>query len=119
MSQDRHPNFAKIVVSVHLLPKCIDPDCIVTLCISPSLPVSTVYTSEYVYLPAGTSELCHAENFQWRKDIDVYLVMTGNVNTAISVFKLYIFYQERMSRQRRRRSVYIQCHVNNLLRTLT
>ena len=37
-----------------------------------------VHTSEYVYLPKGSSELCHTSNFQWKKSpvVDVYLVVS-------------------------------------------
>ena len=37
-----------------------------------------VHTSEYVYLPADSNELCHTDNFQWRKNstVDVYFVIT-------------------------------------------
>jgi len=37
----------------------------------------TVYTAEYVYLKAGSSELCHTSNFQWTKNVDVYFLVTG------------------------------------------
>lgn len=35
-----------------------------------------VHTSEYVYLPTGKDALCHAENFQWSKGVDVYVVVS-------------------------------------------
>ena len=37
-----------------------------------------VHTSEYVYLPKDSNELCHTDNFQWRKTptVDVYLVVS-------------------------------------------
>ena len=36
-----------------------------------------VHTSEYVYLKKGSSKLCHASNFQWKKNVDVYFVVAG------------------------------------------
>eukprot|EP00731_Ephydatia_muelleri_P026583 Em0018g683a len=35
---------------------------------------ASIYTSEYVYLPAGSNELCHTTNFQWTPRAFVYLV---------------------------------------------
>ena len=37
-----------------------------------------VYTSEYVYLPKGTDNLCHTSNFQWRRSptVDVYFIVS-------------------------------------------
>ena len=37
-----------------------------------------VHTSEYVYLPKDSNELCHTATFQWRKTptVDVYFVVT-------------------------------------------
>ena len=36
-----------------------------------------VHTSEYVYLGSGSSStLCHTSNFQWRRNVDVYLVVS-------------------------------------------
>ena len=36
-----------------------------------------VHTSEYVYLKTGSSELCHTSNFEWRKNVEVYFVVSG------------------------------------------
>lgn len=37
-----------------------------------------IHTSEYVYLPKDSTELCHTSNFQWRKSptVDVYFVVS-------------------------------------------
>jgi hypothetical protein len=35
-----------------------------------------LHTSEYVYLAAGASGLCHTSNFQWKRNVDVYLVVS-------------------------------------------
>ncbi len=37
----------------------------------------TVHTSEYVYLKAGSDVLCHTSNFEWKKQMEVYFVVTG------------------------------------------
>ena len=36
-----------------------------------------INTSEYVYLPSGSNQLCHASNFQWKRKVHVYLVVAG------------------------------------------
>ncbi|CAI8005119.1 N-acetyl-beta-glucosaminyl-glycoprotein 4-beta-N-acetylgalactosaminyltransferase 1 [Geodia barretti] len=35
-----------------------------------------LHTSEYVYLATGASSLCHTSNFQWKRNVDVYLVVS-------------------------------------------
>ena len=35
------------------------------------------HTSEYAYLPAGTDSLCHTSNFQWKRNVDVHVVVSG------------------------------------------
>ena len=44
--------------------------------VGPDASTTTEYTSEYVYLPAGGHTLCHTSNFQWQRDVDVYLVVS-------------------------------------------
>ncbi len=36
-----------------------------------------IYTSEYVYLKKDSSQLCHTSNFQWTKNAEVHLVVSG------------------------------------------
>ncbi len=36
-----------------------------------------INTSEYVYLQTGSDKLCHTSNFQWKRGVKVYLVVTG------------------------------------------
>ena len=38
-----------------------------------------VHTSEYVYLKSSSDQLCHTSNFQWRKNVMVYFVVSGNL----------------------------------------
>jgi len=35
-----------------------------------------VHTSEYTYLPKDSEALCHTQNFQWTKDVDVHIVIS-------------------------------------------
>ena len=43
------------------------------------------HTSEYVYLPKGSDNLCHTVNFQWRRNhvIDVYFVIASELHIII------------------------------------
>ena len=40
-------------------------------------PSELINTSEYVYLPKGEERLCHTSNFQWMKNVDVHLIVSG------------------------------------------
>lgn len=40
-------------------------------------PKGLINTSEYVYLPSGSDDLCHTSNFQWKSGVRVYLVVAG------------------------------------------
>ena len=59
-----------------------------------TIPDDVVHTSEYVYLPANTTQLCHTANFQWTPNTDVHLVVTGecgiSMNARESWLALYI-----------------------------
>ena len=35
-----------------------------------------LHTSEYVYLASGGDTLCHTSNFQWRRNVDVHIVVS-------------------------------------------
>ena len=35
-----------------------------------------LHTSEYVYLANGADSLCHTSNFQWKRNVDVYIVVS-------------------------------------------
>ena len=37
---------------------------------------SVIHTSEYVYLKSGSNSLCHTTNFQWKRDVYVYIVVS-------------------------------------------
>lgn len=47
-----------------------------------------VRTSEYVYLPkrGGSNVLCHTSNFQWERNVYVYLIVTGKFRTCCVVY---------------------------------
>lgn len=40
-------------------------------------PQGIINTSEYVYLPKDGNTLCHTSNFQWKRSVDVHLVVSG------------------------------------------
>ena len=44
--------------------------------ISLLVSVEPIHTSEYVYLLAGANALCRIKNFQWRKEADVYVIVS-------------------------------------------
>jgi len=42
-----------------------------------------VHTSEYTYLPKDSEALCHTQNFQWIKDVDVHIVISGQIRMVL------------------------------------
>ena len=50
----------------------------------------TIHTSEYVYLPKGSDKLCHTSNFQWRRDVIVYMVIAGETEREREKFRINI-----------------------------
>ena len=43
---------------------------------------SVIHTSEYVYLKSGSNSLCHTTNFQWKRDVYVYIVVSVKKNKS-------------------------------------
>ena len=58
-----------------------------------------IHTSEYVYLPKDSDNLCHTINFQWRRSrpIEVYFVIASELYVAMYIhsttFIMYIHVQ--------------------------
>ena len=49
-----------------------------------------INTSEYVFLPKGEDKLCHTSNFQWKKKVDVHLVVSGGCGLRVSPWPYYV-----------------------------
>ena len=56
-----------------------------------------IHTSEYVYLPKDSDNLCHTVNFQWRRSrpIEVYFVIASELYVAMYIrsFIMYMHVQ--------------------------
>ena len=44
-----------------------------------------IHTSEFVYLARGTEELCHTSNLEWRKDVNVHVIVSGDLITLVTL----------------------------------